>query len=131
MAGRWLSRRLRTPKLLEKFVGFRLITPCSRCHKEQIILLVTADQPDAPAYFTYDAILNTRERATLDRNLEQALHPIDLDEVLRMGDAGAQILDVRDPAGTPRATWPAASISDWAGNTPLGPVQYSIAPSPS
>jgi rhodanese-related sulfurtransferase/glyoxylase-like metal-dependent hydrolase (beta-lactamase superfamily II) len=66
--------------------------------KEQFIRLVTADQPDAPAYFTYDAILNTRERATLDKNLEQVLHPIDLDEVLRMGDSGAQILDVRDPA---------------------------------
>lgn len=66
--------------------------------KEEFIRLVTADQPDAPAYFTYDAILNTRERATLDKNLEQVLHPIDLDEVLRMGDAGAQILDVRDSA---------------------------------
>ena len=66
--------------------------------KEQFIALVTADQPDAPAYFTYDAILNTRERATLDKNLEQALQPVDLDEVLRMGDASAQILDVRDAA---------------------------------
>ena len=66
--------------------------------KEEFIRLVTADQPDAPAYFTYDAILNTRERATLEKNLEQALHPIDLDEVIRMGDAGAQILDVREPA---------------------------------
>src|SRR5271154_5980576 len=66
--------------------------------KEEFIRLVTADQPDAPAYFTYDAILNTREHATLDRNLEQVLHPIDLAEVLQMGDTGAQILDVRDPA---------------------------------
>ncbi len=66
--------------------------------KEQFIRLVTADQPDAPAYFTYDAILNTRERATLEQNLEQVLRPVDLDEVLLMGDAGAQILDVRDPA---------------------------------
>jgi hydroxyacylglutathione hydrolase len=66
--------------------------------KEEFIRLVTADQPDAPAYFTYDAILNTREHATLDHNLEQVLHPIDLDEVLEMGDAGAQILDVRDAA---------------------------------
>jgi len=66
--------------------------------KEEFIRLVTADQPDAPPYFTYDAILNTRERATLDKNLEQVLHPVDLDEVLRMGDAGAQILDVRDAA---------------------------------
>lgn len=64
--------------------------------KEEFIGLVTADQPDAPPYFTYDAILNTRERATLDRNLEQVLQPVGPDEVLAMGDAGAQILDVRD-----------------------------------
>jgi rhodanese-related sulfurtransferase/glyoxylase-like metal-dependent hydrolase (beta-lactamase superfamily II) len=66
--------------------------------KEQFIRLVTADQPDAPAYFTYDAILNTRERVTLDKNLEEVLRPIELDEVVAMGDAGAQILDVRDAA---------------------------------
>ncbi len=66
--------------------------------KEDFIRLVTADQPDAPPYFTYDAILNTRERATLDKNLELVLRPVDLDEVLTMGDAGAQILDVRDPS---------------------------------
>ncbi len=66
--------------------------------KEEFIRLVTADQPEAPPYFTYDAILNTREHATLDRNLEKVLHPVDLDEVLRLGDRGAQILDVRDPA---------------------------------
>jgi len=64
--------------------------------KDQFIRLVTADQPDAPPYFTYDAILNTREHTLLERNLEQVLHPIELDEVLRMGEAGSQILDVRD-----------------------------------
>src|SRR5271156_3685393 len=66
--------------------------------KEDFIRLVTADQPDAPPYFTYDAILNTREHATLDHNLEKVLRPIDLAEVLQMGDSGAQILDVRDAA---------------------------------
>ncbi|MCC6392194.1 MAG: MBL fold metallo-hydrolase [Bryobacterales bacterium] len=66
--------------------------------KDEFIRLVTADQPDAPPYFTYDAILNTRERATLDRSLEQVLRSIDLTEILRMDDAGSQILDVRDPA---------------------------------
>ncbi|MFL6352346.1 MAG: rhodanese-like domain-containing protein [Bryobacteraceae bacterium] len=71
------------------------LQPMSR---EEFIRLVTADQPDAPPYFTYDAVLNTRERATLDKNLEQVLQPIDLGEILRMGDAGAQILDVRDAA---------------------------------
>jgi hydroxyacylglutathione hydrolase len=71
------------------------LQPLSR---QDFIRLVTADQPDAPPYFTYDAILNSRERATLDENLKQVLHPVDLDEVLRMGDAGAQILDIRDAA---------------------------------
>jgi rhodanese-related sulfurtransferase/glyoxylase-like metal-dependent hydrolase (beta-lactamase superfamily II) len=66
--------------------------------KEEFTRLVTADQPDAPAYFTFDAILNTRERPTLDNTLELVLHPVELEEVLRLGNVGAQILDVRDPA---------------------------------
>jgi hydroxyacylglutathione hydrolase len=65
--------------------------------KEEFVRLIMADQPDAPPYFAYDAILNTRERATLENNLEEVLQPVALDEVLRMGDRGAQFLDVRDP----------------------------------
>jgi rhodanese-related sulfurtransferase len=64
--------------------------------EEDFTRIVTADQPDAPAYFAYDAILNTRERPTLDTTLKQVLQPVDLDEVLVMGNAGAQLLDVRD-----------------------------------
>ena len=66
--------------------------------REEFIALVTADQPDAPAYFTYDAILNTRERTSLDNNLKQVLQPLELDEVLAMAKIGAQLLDVREPA---------------------------------
>lgn len=66
--------------------------------KEEFVRLVTADQPDAPSYFTFDAILNTRERATLDKTLERALRPIELDEILQLGEKGAQLLDVRDAA---------------------------------
>ena len=64
--------------------------------EEDFTRIVTVDQPDAPAYFAYDAILNTRERPTLDTTLKQVLQPVDLDEVLVMGNAGAQLLDVRD-----------------------------------
>ena len=64
--------------------------------KEEFIRMVVADQPDAPQYFAFDAILNTRERVTLDSNLERVLKPVALDEVIRQGDAGAQVLDVRD-----------------------------------
>ena len=37
--------------------------------KEAFIQVVTADQPEAPAYFTYDAVLNSEERPTLDQTL--------------------------------------------------------------
>jgi rhodanese-related sulfurtransferase len=66
-------------------------------NKEDFVRLVTADQPDAPPYFTYDAILNTRERATLQENLDLVHRPVELAEVLQLGDSGAQFLDVRDP----------------------------------
>ncbi len=65
--------------------------------KDDFIRLVTADQPDAPPYFTYDAVLNTRERPTLEKALGAALQPISLEHVLQLGNAGAHLLDVRDP----------------------------------
>jgi hydroxyacylglutathione hydrolase len=66
--------------------------------KEAFIQVVTADQPEAPDYFTYDAVLNSEERPTLDQALEQGLNPLPLDSVLGLQTAGAQILDTRDPA---------------------------------
>jgi hydroxyacylglutathione hydrolase len=66
--------------------------------KKEFTRLVTADQPEAPAYFTYDAVLNTRERATLDEALEHGLQPLELRTVLERGEEGVQILDVRDSA---------------------------------
>jgi rhodanese-related sulfurtransferase len=66
--------------------------------KAAFVELVTADQPDAPAYFTYDAVLNSLERPTLDKALERELKPLPLDTVLSMKAAGAQILDTRDAA---------------------------------
>jgi hydroxyacylglutathione hydrolase len=70
--------------------------------REQFIQIVTADQPDAPAYFTYDAVLNTRERATLDDTLLHVLRPIPLAEFLALAEAGAQVVDVRIPDGFAR-----------------------------
>ena len=64
--------------------------------KEAFIHVVTADQPDAPAYFNYDAVLNSEERPTLDQALAREMNPLSLDSVLEMQAAGAQILDTRD-----------------------------------
>ena len=65
--------------------------------KEAFIQVVTADQPDAPAYFTYDAVLNSQDRATLDQALARGLKPLTLAALLALQAAGAQILDTRDP----------------------------------
>ncbi|MGD9932598.1 MAG: rhodanese-like domain-containing protein [Dehalococcoidia bacterium] len=66
--------------------------------KERFIALVTEDQPEAPAYFSYDALMNRRERATLDEVLDEQLNPLTLDETLAAQAAGAVVLDVRDAA---------------------------------
>src|SRR5262249_40595812 len=59
---------------------------------------VTSDLPDAPAYFTYDAVLNARERPTLDEALERELQPLTLEQTLELTANGAQLLDTREPA---------------------------------
>ena len=64
--------------------------------KEAFINVVTADQPEAPAYFNYDAVLNSQERPTLDQALALGMKPLTVDRVLELQEAGAQILDTRD-----------------------------------
>ena len=85
--------------------------------------LVTADQPDAPAYFTYDAVLNSKERPTLDEALALELNPMTLEIALALQRTGGQILDTRD-SGEFAAAHLAGSINiglggqyaTWAGS---------------
>jgi glyoxylase-like metal-dependent hydrolase (beta-lactamase superfamily II)/rhodanese-related sulfurtransferase len=69
------------------------MAPMSR---ERFTKIVTADLPDAPPYFTYDAILNTRLRPTLTQALERELTALSLDDVIALVRDGAQLLDARD-----------------------------------
>ncbi len=94
LCGKQLSSDTVSPLGIQRRLNYAL-QPMS---KDEFIALVTADQPDAPQYFTYDAILNTRERGTLESNLEKVLQPLSLDEVLTLQKSGAQLLDVRDGA---------------------------------
>jgi hydroxyacylglutathione hydrolase len=70
------------------------LQPMSR---QAFIDLVTADQPEAPPYFVYDAVLNSKERPTLEEALQRELKPLSIDAVRSLQSAGAQILDTRDP----------------------------------
>jgi glyoxylase-like metal-dependent hydrolase (beta-lactamase superfamily II)/rhodanese-related sulfurtransferase len=64
--------------------------------EDEFVRLVIADQPEAPPYFTYDAVLNTKERPTLEATLERVLNPLSIEVVVDMMDRGAQVLDVRE-----------------------------------
>jgi glyoxylase-like metal-dependent hydrolase (beta-lactamase superfamily II)/rhodanese-related sulfurtransferase len=65
--------------------------------KTAFVELVTADQPEAPSYFTYDAVLNSQERPTLDETLER-VSALTLEHLLSLQAVGAQVLDTRDAA---------------------------------
>ncbi len=90
--------------------------------KRKFILILTEDQPQVPQYFAYDAALNKRERPTLDQTIERVMVPLTLDELLEQQAAGAQVLDVRDPADYEGAHLAGAisigiagSFAPWAG----------------
>jgi rhodanese-related sulfurtransferase len=66
--------------------------------RDEFVRVVTADQPDTPDYFGYDALLNTQEHPTLEQTLAQEMAPLSLDAMLALAEEGAQLLDTRDPA---------------------------------
>ena len=92
MCGKSLSKETVSTIGEQKKFNYAL-QPMSR---EAFRRIVMADQPEAPEYFVHDAILNRKERGSLDDSLKRTLTSLSLDEVLAMQRAGAQLLDVRD-----------------------------------
>src|SRR5437867_2162854 len=66
---------------------------------ESISILVYDLERDAvrPHAVTYAAVLHSTERQTLETILGRVLTPLSLEQVMASADAGAQLLDVRDP----------------------------------
>lgn len=91
MCGKSLSKETVSTIGEQKRFNYAL-QPMSRA---EFTAIVTADQPEAPNYFVHDAILNRKERASLDDAMKANLKALSLDELLAMQKAGAQILDVR------------------------------------
>ncbi len=54
------------------------------------------DQPDAPGYFVHDAIMNRKERASLDESMAGTKKKLSLKEVVKLRNEGAQIVDTRE-----------------------------------
>jgi hydroxyacylglutathione hydrolase len=94
LCGRAISKETFSTLGAQRVSNYAL-QPMSR---EAFVQVVTADQPEAPAYFNYDAVLNSQERPTLDQALEREMIPLTLERVLELQASGAQILDTRDAA---------------------------------
>ena len=92
MCGKSLSKETVSTIGEQKKFNYAL-QPMSR---EAFKMIVTADQPEAPDYFVHDAILNRKERASLDEAMRKTLKALSLDDVLALQKTGGQVLDVRD-----------------------------------
>jgi glyoxylase-like metal-dependent hydrolase (beta-lactamase superfamily II)/rhodanese-related sulfurtransferase len=92
MCGKSLSKETVSTIGEQKKFNYAL-QPMSR---EDFKTIVTADQPEAPDYFVHDAILNRKERASLDDSMQRSLRALSVDEVLALAKQGAQLVDVRD-----------------------------------
>ena len=64
---------------------------------DEFVRMLTSDLPEAPPYFPFNATLNQQDRPVLGENIGKQLVPLCLDEVLRLVNSGAQLLDTRDP----------------------------------
>jgi hydroxyacylglutathione hydrolase len=66
--------------------------------KAAFVSLVSANQPEMPPYFAYAAEHNRQQRPTLTQTLERTLTPLTLEHLVRLMNAGAQVVDARQPA---------------------------------
>ncbi|UCE64679.1 MAG: MBL fold metallo-hydrolase, partial [Nitrospirota bacterium] len=70
------------------------LQPMSR---SEFVNLVASEQPEAPAYFGYDAQLNRQNRETLDAARKHQLTSLSVEDMMNLVKKGAQVLDVREP----------------------------------
>lgn len=94
MCGKALSKETFSTIGEQKKFNYAL-QPMSR---DEFKAMVTEDQPEAPSYFVHDAILNRKDRSSLEETMQTSLKPLSVDAVLQLQNSGAQIVDVREAA---------------------------------
>lgn len=100
--------------------------------REEFLRIVLADQPEAPGYFTYDAVLNTQAHPTLEVSLEQQLQALDVAALETAARRGAVVLDTRPAIEHAGAHWRGAvniplegAFATWCG-TMLRPEEEIV-----
>ncbi len=117
--GKNLSTDLSSTIGAQKASNYALLAP----DKPTFMELVTEGQPPAPGYFVYDAILNRKDRELLD---ETALpNAMTYDQVIDAVDAGAMLVDGREPRSSVTGTSGRRSTSGSPDATPSSPDRSS------
>ena len=87
---------------------------------KQFVAEVTEDQPAQPPYFEFTSQRNRQQRDLLDESPPPSL---DVDEVYRLAESGAILLDSREPDDYAAGHWRGAvnigldgRFAEWAGN---------------
>jgi glyoxylase-like metal-dependent hydrolase (beta-lactamase superfamily II)/rhodanese-related sulfurtransferase len=81
--------------------------------REAFVRELTSAQPDLPPYFAFDSMANRKQHVTLDENLQRRLVPLFLEQALESVEAGAWILDAREP-------------SEWAAGHLVGSINVGL-----
>ncbi|MFG2561526.1 rhodanese-like domain-containing protein [Streptomyces sp. NPDC048496] len=94
-AGSACGKNLSTEK--QSTIGEQRATnyACAPMSQEDFVALVTAGQPAAPSYFSYDAELNRKDRELY--NPAAAPRPLTVEEFSALRGAGAVVVDARGP----------------------------------
>ena len=74
----------------QRTTNYALLAP----DRETFVSLVTEDQPPAPSYFQFDAVLNRKDRDLLDE--DEPPRELDLNQLAELAEGGAVVLDGRD-----------------------------------
>jgi len=93
-AGSACGKNLSTEK--QSTIGEQRATnyACAPMSREEFVALVTAGQPAAPGYFSYDAVLNRKERPLHSATAPRPLRP---EEFAALRAGSAVVVDARDP----------------------------------
>lgn len=62
----------------------------------EFVSRVTADQPQTPKYFGYDAMLNRKQRGVLEVAVQNGMRPLSAAKFLELRAQGAQVIDTRE-----------------------------------
>ncbi len=73
--------------------------------KAEFTSMLTADLPEAPAYFSYSAQRNQQKRPLMSDALRESLYGMSVEEVETALAMGAQLLDTRSPDDFMRFHW--------------------------